>query len=212
MIKKAEIPAALFVVLSLWTGSLRAELITINLTAEVMYVDDLANFLEGKITTGDIITGSYSYDSDTLDTSPLDTVGSYHHYNPPYGIDLSIGSFIFQTDPDNVDFLMQMSDNHIGLDGYLLRSYNNLPLSSGVEVDHISWQLDDYSCTALSSDALPTTPPILAEWPDTWAHLTITFGDKGSSTLCAEVTSAVPEPATVLLLAFGGLVLTRRRR
>jgi hypothetical protein len=138
MTKKAEILTVLFVVLSLWTGSLRAELITIYLTAEATYVDDPADLLEGKVSIGNIITGSYSYDSDTLDTNPLDTVGDYWHYTSPYGITLAVGEFVFQTDLDNVDFLVEVLNDHTGIDAYLLRSYNNLPLSSGVEVDHIA--------------------------------------------------------------------------
>ena len=212
MIKKAGIFAVLFVVLNLWTGNLRAELITIHLTAEVIYVDDLAGLLEGKVNVGDIITGSYSYDSDTPDSSPSSSLGTYWHYTPPYGINLSIGGFVFQTDPDNVNFLLQVDDGYIGGDGYLIRSYNNLPLTNWVEVDHISWQLNDYSGTALSSDALPITPPVLTDWPDTGYHLTIDLDNGGSSYIRAEVTSAVPESATVLLLAFGSLLLTRRRR
>lgn len=211
MIRKAEIVTVLFVVLGLWTGSLRAELITIHLTAEVTYVDDLADLLEGMVTVGDIITGSYSYDSDTLDTNPLDTVGAYWHYNAPYGFNLSTDSLVFQTDPDNVYFLVSVLNDHTGMDAYLLRSYSNLPLSNGVLVDHISWQLDDYSATALSSDALPTTPPVLEDWGFDWG-LRIEFGFKGSSKIRAEVTSAIPEPATVLLLTLGSLLLSRRRR
>jgi hypothetical protein len=209
MIKKAEILAALFAVLIVWTGSLRAELITIDLTAEVTYVDDLADLLGGKIAVGDIITGSYSYDSDTLDTNPIETVGDYWHYTPPYGISLSVGGFVFQTDPDNVDFLVEIVNDHTGIDGYLLRSYNNLPLSSGIEVEHIAWQLGDYSMNALSSAALPTSPPVLEDWDND--HFYITVGYKGSSMISAKVTSAIPEPATVLFLALGSLVLTKRR-
>lgn len=210
MIKKAEILAALFVVLSLWTGSLRAGVITIYLTAEVTYVDDLYDLLGGKIAVGDIITGSYNYDSDTPDTNPSVTVGDYQHYDPPYGINLSTGTLAFQTDPDYVDFLSEILNDHTGIDGYLLRSYNNLPLPGDIEVEHISWQLGDYSMNALSSTALPTSPPVLEDWEDN--YLLMSFGYKGSSMIGTTVTSAIPEPATVLLLTLGGLALTKRRR
>lgn len=210
MIKKGQIFTALFVVLSFWTGSLQAEVVTIQLTAEITGIYDPADLLEGKFTAGDIITGSYIYDSSTQDLFPSNPrVGAYWHYAPPCGISLSTGSFVFQTNPDDVEFLVGIYNRSDG-DGYLLRSYNNLLLSSGVEVDHISWQLDDYSATALSSDALPTTPPILEDWENN--NLLIKFGDKGSSGISARVTTAVPEPATILLLALGSLLLTRRRR
>ena len=212
MIRKAEIFTALFVVLGLWTGSLRAELITIHLTAEVIYVNDIANLLEGNVSLGDIITGSYSYDSDTLDSSPLDSVGAYEHYTPPYGINLSVGGFVFQTNPENVDFLVGIGNNHMysSWDNYSVTSYKNLPLYEGVNVQLIGWGLEDPSGTALSGDTLPTTPPVLEDWGIN--YLRITFGYRGNSNIQARVTSAVPEPTTVLLLTLGSLVLTRRRR
>lgn len=211
MIKKAKILTALFVVLSLWSGNLRAGLITIYLTAEVTYVDDFDNLLEGKVTAGDIITGSYSYDSDTPDDNPMSSAGAYFHYSPPYGISLSVGGLVFQTDPDNVEFLIGIDNGTYGTDTYGLRSYNNLPLSNGVEIEYIHWQLDDLTLTALSSDALPTTPPVLEDWQYD-RGLLIKFGFYGESSIMARVTSAVPEPATILLLALGSLLLTRRRR
>jgi hypothetical protein len=210
MIKKAEILTVLFMVLSLWTGSLRAEIVTIYLNAEVTFVDDIGDLLEGRVDVGDTITGSYTYNSDTLDSNPLNTVGEYQHFNPPSGISFSVGGFIFKTDPDNVDFLMTILDNHNGEDRYSFINYNNLPLSSGVEVDIVSWGLYDDSSTALSSVSLPTVPPSLEDWEKNYLH--ITFGYKGSAYILAQVTSAVPEPATILLLALGSLIIVRRRR
>ena len=213
MIKKAEILAILIVFLSLWSGTLRAGVITIYLTAEVTYVDDLGNLLEGTVTVGDTITGSYIYDSDTPDTNPIETVGDYRHYNAPFGINLSVGTLVFQTDPDNVDFLVEVCNNHIysSWDGYLVKSASNLALSNGVYIDMIYWALQDSSGMALPDISLPKTPPALEDWDYNFG-LSMTFGEKGSSSISAIVTSAVPEPATVLLFALGCLVLTRRRR
>ena len=202
-----------FVILALSASSLRAAIITIDITAEISDVDDLGGLLEGLVNVGDIITGSYTYDSATPDSDPLETGGSYDYFSEFYGISLSVSGFVFQTDPDNVDFRIDILNNHLGQDGYVLRSYHNLPLSNGVLIDYISWQLDDYSCTALSSDALPTTPPVLEDW-ESIGGITIDFGYKGSSMIRAHVTSAelVPEPATVFLLGLGALALLRKRR
>jgi len=211
---KAKILAVIFVILALSCNSLQATIITINLTAEVTQVDDLADgLLEGQVNVGDTITGSYTYDSTTPDSNPLEAVGSYEHSSPPYGINLSVGGFVFQTDPDNVYFLVTIRNNHLGCDGYSVRSYNNLSLSNGVWVEHISWQLDDYTATALSSTDLPTTPPVLEDWAYSPAQLGIELGSKGYAGLYGEVTSVelVPEPGTVFLLGLGGLVLIRRR-
>ena len=122
-----------------------ATLITISIEAEVDYVEDLGNYLEGKINPGDIITGTYTYDSTTADSYPSDPlVGRYSHYSPPAGISLTVGGFYFTTDSSNTDFLVGIANNVTsdGLhDSYWLHSYNNLPLANGTLVDDISWSL-----------------------------------------------------------------------
>jgi len=208
MLRTAKIRAVLFAVLLSAVTNLRAEVITIEITAEIAGIDVRDGLLEGRISVGDIITGSYSIDSDTSDNNPSGTLGAYWHYSS-YGINLSIGGFVFQSDPDNVSFLLGIDNGTYGHDTYLLRSYNNLPLSNEVHIEYISWQLDDYSGTALSSDALLATPPVLEDWEDN--YLRITFGYKESSVIGARVTSAVPEPATVLLFGLGALALLRKR-
>ena len=188
MMRKVKILGVFFVILGLGVTGLQADIIEIGLTAEVAVVDDWDGLLEGQIKVGDIITGSYIYDSDTPDLFPLNPrSGVYWHYDPEYGISLSAGGFVFQTDPSNVKFLVGIY-NRTYDDGYLLRSYNNLPLSNGVEVDHIMWDLRDYTGTALSSDALPTTPPVLEDWESIFG-LTIRFGYKGGSMVRAHATS-----------------------
>ena len=140
--------------------------VTINITALVALVDDPASVLGGAINVGDTITATYTYDSTTPDSNPLPTVGDYRHSSPPYGITVNAGGFVFETDPNNVDFLVEIVNDHGDppRDNYLLRSYNNLQLSNGALVGHISWQLDDPTATAFSSEALPKVPPVLADW------------------------------------------------
>lgn len=190
-----------------------ANLVTIELVAQVTAIDDMSNLLESLIDVGDELRGTYLYEASTSDASPLSTVGQYSHYSTPHRIALSCQGLAFQTDPGNVDFLIGILNDNDGRDSYGFASYNNLPLPNGVEVQHISWQLDDYTAMALSSDALPLTAPLLGEWSHP-RQLMITLGAWGGSGIGAEVTSVhlVPEPATVFLLALGGIVLLRVRR
>ena len=157
-----------FTINNLW-----AEVITINLSAEITQLDDRDGMLNGQLNVGDSISGSYTYDSATPDSSSNPSVGVYWHDSRPYGITLTAGGFVFQSDPCNVEFLVEMVNDYPGRDNYLIRSYNNLPLSEGICVEHIAWQLNDGLGNAVSSDALPTSPPVLDDWSDTGPGLTI---------------------------------------
>jgi hypothetical protein len=143
-----------------------AALITIGIEAVVDYVNDPDNLLEGKVNIGDIIIGSYAYDTSTPDTNPASDVGEYLHFSPPCGVLFMVGGFTFMSDPNNTNFGVGVTNNYQGLmqDYYGFGSRNNLSLSNGVLVEYISWSLSDYSGTALSSTALPTTAPVLSDW------------------------------------------------
>jgi len=138
--------------------------VRVSITAVVETVDDPGQLLGGTIHPGDSISGVYTYGIGARDTNSLRNVGDYQYTSSPYGIRIDAGGFIFQTDPQNVNFLLEVVNNLSGTDNYLLRSYNNSSLSNGSPVDHIAWQLDDPTQTALKSDALPKTAPILANW------------------------------------------------
>lgn len=149
--------------------------ITMQLTAIIETVDDGYNLLGGSIGVGDTITGTYIYDSTIEDTNASPTVGDYRHSSSPYGIFLEINDIEFETDLSDVDFLVEIVNDHgtPTRDNYLLRSYNNEDMTVDVAVDHISWQLDDDTATAISSIELTTSPPVLADWTSNFG-LTIT--------------------------------------
>ena len=182
-----------YFVLTGWQSSANAAtLITINITAEVADINDPGNILDGAVEVGDTIKGSYTYDSTTPDSNEASTVGDYQHSDPPNGIKLNVGEVLFRTDPSNVDFLVEIVNDHgdPASDNYLLRSHNNI--SNGPPVTHIAWQLDDPTLAALSSDDLPTVPPVLTDWQSVFG-LTIEGEDfeSGSSYLIrSHVTSA----------------------
>lgn len=184
--------------------------VTIEFTATVATVDDSLGALGGAISPGDTLVGTYTYDLDTPDTNSAPTVGDYRHDRPPYGIRVTGGGFTFETDPSAVDFLVELVNDHGApepRDNYVLHSYNNRPLSNGTLVDHISWQLDDESATAIDGVTLPATPPGLSDWQSTVgltltgslpdnegfdyfirAHVDVVAISDGSVDTCAEVT------------------------
>ena len=138
--------------------------ITIAFSATVRDVFD-PNSLTG-VQVGDVLTGTYSFDPTTPDTNPGPEAGDYQHSRKGYGITVNIGRFTVQTDPKNVDFLIEVRDNNGGLDNYLILSRNNV--STGPAVASVRWQLDDPTQTALNSPALPTEPPVLSSWRDSF--------------------------------------------
>jgi len=193
-----------------------AALVTISITAEVTNVYDTGALLEERINVGDIITGTYTYDTSTPDLDPRINVGCYRQYEPPCGVSLNVGGFVFRTDPDNVDFLFEIRNNFRALyDRYKLISENNLPLPNSTQILYIRFSLIDDSMNALpdeAGDALPTTAPVLDDWLIGAYNLTVVCRGAPGAYFKGRLTSAIPEPATILLLAFGGLALLRKRK
>lgn len=160
--RQKEIIVIMFVVMCsvmLWPQVVQGKLVTIQIEAVVDSVWDEGNYLEGQIKPGHIITGWYTYDTSTLDSNPSASLGRYEHYSAPCGIFLSVGGLQFETDPANVDFLVEITNDYPPNDDYFLLSYNNTGLPNGTPVDYISWHLYDPVGNALSSNALPTSPP-----------------------------------------------------
>ena len=144
-------------------------LITVDIAFQVTEVSDAENLLGGTIIAGMHGTGSYTYDAGVEDGNALTTVGDYTSTIAPCGIFLTLGALQFQTDLGNVNFLLEVCNDHTGSDNYLLRSYNNLDMSNDVAVDHIAWQLDDTSQAALDGIGLPLIPPELEDWEQIFA-------------------------------------------
>jgi hypothetical protein len=143
-------------------------IITIKIVAKIKDVHDPHTLLGGTIQIDDTITGKYIYDSGTPDSDLDPNFGLFEHTSSTFGIELKAGGFVFKTNQSNVDFQFIIGNNvnfyYYNQDIYIMASYNNLPLSNGIEVETIGWRLDDTTATALSSDDLPTTAPVLSNW------------------------------------------------
>ncbi len=144
-----------------------ANQITMTFVATVDSVDDLTNLLAGAATVGNTVTGAYTYDLDAVNRGTLDQ-GEYLMRAAPYGIKLSVGGLVFQTDPSKVEFYMLLVNDVFGEDEYFINSFANLPLQGSVNVEYISWQLNDSTEAALDDVALTSTPPVLADWQSPW--------------------------------------------
>ncbi len=141
--------------------------INIKIEAQVTNVTDPHNLLGGAIQVNDSITGKYTYESGTSDSEPDPNVGLYEYNSSTFGIELKAGGFVFKTNSSDVVFSIIIYNDFIyyyNYDIYGVQSNNNSQLSNGILVDIIAWVLLDTTGNALSSDALPTTAPVMSNW------------------------------------------------
>ncbi len=163
---------AFAVILAFVSGSTSAAFaddISISFAAVVDMIYDPHMYIPSHlIQVGDTLRGHYTYDSNTIDSDPSPYVGEYYHTTSPYGIMVRSNGLVFETDPDSVDFVIVIEDSSTsgGLhDEYRIYSWSNLQ-EFGLPVHLILVNLRDNTATALSSDALPTSAPVLSDWPD----------------------------------------------
>jgi hypothetical protein len=209
--------AAILMVLSvlLLSAAAKAELVTIQIEGLVDSVSDSGDYLDGLISPGDLITGFYTYDTATQDTSSEVWLGHYEYSTSPHGIVLDIGTLRFQTDFTNVNFTIGISNNRpspVG-DIYNLASYHNLPMPSGADVQRIYWQLNDSSGQALQNTDLTNLSPVLSGWQD-GNILCIEGGPaKTGFTVATHVTNAyvIPEPSSIVFFSLGMLFYRNKK-
>ena len=217
---KKKLLKFVFAVLFLFLPAISyGQLITIAITANVTGVSDFYNLLDGKVIANvSTITGTYTYNTSTADTNPSSQVGEYFYNNAQYGINWTIGELIFKTNPNVPMFMIGITNNQQGCDGYWVNSYSNSYLPNNVEVNSILWQLDDIGGTAISSTVLPITAPIISDWDYSTLSITGGIGTAPCYTktfsIGANVVSAVlvPEPMSLLLFGFGLLALRRKNK
>ena len=138
----------------------RAQDVTVSFRGTVTYTQD-SPFPD--ITIGTPFTGSYTFSLSRPDENPLVEVGDYWHNTSPYGLSVSIGSRTFTSDPSNVQFLLELINNYLGLDNYVFHSYSNLA-TNGHSIHIMSLQLDDPTQSALTDTTPTAAAPDLARW------------------------------------------------
>lgn len=180
----------------------KAENILFTFSGTITYLDDRELILDGSIANGTAFNGFYIFNSNASDTNTDATVGDYQFTTSSFGVVIKIGNYVFRTNPQNVDFLIEVV-NRPERDNYLFRSYNNV-CSRPLLVEHISWQLDDSGGTALTNALLPLTPPNLNEWESMYG-LTVQGGGgrfliRGKINSITETPSTTPHQPTLAIL------------
>jgi hypothetical protein len=189
----------------------RAVPITIEISGEVTSVGGYTEAIPDTIYAGVTFTGTYTYDSSTVDSG-----GGHYVHDAPYGITLFLGGYVFNTAPAHLgQFDMRIADDLVGngvWDYYLVRSYENVADPSvDFIISSMEWNLWDSTHTALSSGDLPVTAPELSDWDHNVLKIHGLYGTNLTGlTIYATVTQAVPEPLTGFLMVIGVLFLKRR--
>ncbi len=169
----------------------QAEPVSIDIQVRITDISDADNNLPDTISVGDIFKGTYTYDSETPDSSSDPLVGQYSYYGPfPYGITVDVEGYRFATDPSDVYYnIYKLNDRDSFFidperalyDGYVVTSQKNnfaiLPDVSDIfppgtppeeipEADTlIQWYLYQYAVTPTAfSDTVLSGPPDLSGW------------------------------------------------
>jgi len=177
------------------TSPVASGLIGIKIQAKVFSVDDSDNLLGGAIEVNDSITGKYVYDPGIPDSNPNPSHGIYQFKSSSCGFKVKAGGLDFTTNPSDVVFNIDIYNDYISdWDEISVVSANNLQLSNGMLVTLIQWDIVDNNGTAIDSDVLPTTAPVLEDWP-TSNQLILLGKDPSNPTktyaIYAHVTSAI---------------------
>jgi len=175
--------------LALGANPVAAELLSVNITARVVFLDDPGNVLGGQISIGQFAKGKYRYETTVPNYwAPYQVEnlwGEYAQDRTQGLLSFTVGSFTFESDPTSWNWATQMPNNvsfRIQVRGttfsyqnhqvyFQLFSQLNKPLASGASVGGLNLYLSDMSGMALSSGDLPTTALNVASFADRQAFI-----------------------------------------
>ena len=208
-------------------GIARAEIVTVEVTGVVDTVETLGDFaLDGSVSIGTSMTGFCTYDSETPDLHENEGFGEYALISTSMGI----GNYIFTHDSISETALFEVVNFAVIYSAKSgSASFNGTVFDDGTPktYDDIIWHYNSFALLGLATsshdyivdDSLPDSssfPPLSSF--DIYKLFGIHFievssGD-GDFGISGEITSinVIPEPATVLFLALGSVLLLRRRK
>ena len=182
-------------VLFCWVATASAEIKNFTFRGTVSVVDDLGFSLDGSITNGATFEGFYIFESTATDSNADPTVGDYAFTDNRLGLAVLVGNYVFRSNPRHVALEIE-TVNRPGDDHYLVRSRNNV-CSQPLTMGEMSWQLDDITGAAVTSDVLPIAPPDLAAFSRQFG-LSISVGcDPTPGLVRGTVNSIVESPAVI---------------
>ena len=169
-------------------------------------VFDSSNDLGGEVEVGDVLRGSYSFES----TSPPQVPGSGSYPNAIIDFSANIDSVQFQGPAGPIRSIDVINDFFLGgFDHYTVQ----VDVIRGTQPLLFGMGLRDPSGSFFASDVLPTEPPSLELMDEEASGFTI-GGSAEALRIEGRITSitAIPDPSTFLLLGMSGLFLLARKQ
>lgn len=158
--KKAALIFSGLLLSALACGSVSAETVRVRLTARVNDVSDPQGQLNGKIVVGQRVSGTYVYNSNTPNLSPIPGFGHYRPYANEARVRFAAGSHVFESAQPTQGMAIMINPHTNGSGQFILDSNDNKPLANGVSVNSIFLDFQGTG-TLTQSEALPTAAPDL---------------------------------------------------
>ena len=207
--KKPCIFALTAVICLAFTGQSLGEIVTVEVAGTVDSISTTGGFiLDDSVSNGSAMTGTFIYGSNTPD---LDSGSSYHGSYTLLSLSMTIGNYIFTHDPTSPNpGLFDVWKTDIT---YLARTNYGIATLDGTSqsYDNIYIELMDV-CNASTTgpdDALPTSFPDISFF-NYRNEFEVNYSNSGVGFAISGVLTSIPEPATLLLLGFGAVMLRRK--
>ncbi|MGB2984276.1 MAG: PEP-CTERM sorting domain-containing protein [Phycisphaerae bacterium] len=191
------------IVLMAFVGTVRASPVTFEFVGEITSVRDDDNLLGGAVTAGSPFSALYTFESSTEPTTP----GGGLYNGAITAVSGHVGEIPFLGPVGSSNSILILDDTPSG-------GFDNYSSFVGVELlgETLGFRVNlrDSTGNIFTSNSLPLFPPALEFLdPDSTGFR---LGNSSEDLeLVGDITALVPEPATLLLLGFGALGVTRRR-
>lgn len=206
------IPAILTV-----TGFAQANPVTFQFKGNVTYLGN-SGLIDGSVSLGIPFTGSYTFESTTLDSNSDPAIATYQDNLISWTV--NVGDYTFNLIPLPYNNGISVANNWESPSGYFQDGYNviGVPLAESTLIEQGGVMFIYFSVgsvgagpTALTNTSLPIVPPDPSLFTDQHTFQVDAYpigssdyfrilGDVDSLTVASQ---AVPEPATMLLLGSG---------
>lgn len=198
-----RIVASLFV--AIVAHNAQATLLTLSFSGTIDSVSDPGGLLQGSVIGGSAFSGTYTFDANAPDASPLDpTLGRYS--TPASSLTTWVGAFALSATAAECE--ISVSDKPYG-DAYTVGAVSFQ--SAGLDISELNFHLGERTGNVFLADALPLAPPGLGSF--TSRNFFLQGGPLASQFVVrGTVTALVPEPVALLLWLPGTLVIAAFRR